>query len=118
MPIYFLSCTLIHIEQWYGLTELEVACLIWAIKRLQISIQSSELPTIMLTNHSAIQQIIEKTTLNTSSIDCTNCQLVIASIYLSEYNLKVYYIPRKENLISNALSQLKAPKIDSNLQCC
>jgi hypothetical protein len=42
--------------------------------------------------------------------------LVIASTYLSEYDLRVFQIPRKKNFTSGALSRLEATESDPNIR--
>lgn len=113
-PICFLSRKLTPAEQRYGPTELEVACLVWAVRRLRTSLQSSRHAIEVLTDHSATKQIVEKTTLATTSTDRANRRLVVASIYLSEYDLRVYHLPGEKNFIPDALSRLTAPETDNN----
>ncbi|VTT79845.1 unnamed protein product [Fusarium fujikuroi] len=45
-----------------------------------------------------------------------NRYLVNASIYLLEYNLYIFYIPKKKNFIPNAFSYLKALETDKNIK--
>ncbi|KXX73032.1 Retrovirus-related Pol polyprotein from transposon gypsy [Madurella mycetomatis] len=89
--VIFLSYCLIAVETRYGLSEQEVVYLVWAVKKLCTMI------------HLLGQPI---TSLDTSSIDRANRRLINASIYLSQYNLKVYYLP----------SRLNFAKIDPNLR--
>ncbi|KAG5810041.1 hypothetical protein H9Q74_014111 [Fusarium xylarioides] len=114
MPICFISKTLTAAETRYGPTELEMAALVWAMKRLKAHVGSSEGFLTVFTDHSATKQIVEKTTLDTTSTDRANRRLVNASIYLSEYELRVFHIPGKKNFIPDALSRLEAPETDGN----
>ncbi|SCO06556.1 related to TY3B-TY3B protein [Fusarium fujikuroi] len=116
MPICFISRTLSGAETRYGPTELEMAALVWAMKRLKAHVGSSEGSLTVFTDHSATKQIVEKTTLNITSTDRANRRLVNASIYLSEYDLRVFYIPGKKNFIPDALSRLEAPETDKNVK--
>lgn len=86
----------------------------WAVKRLRTSLQSSKQSTVVLTDHSATKQVVEKTSLETSSTDRANRRLVVASIYLSEYDLEVFHLPGKKNFIPDALSGMTAPETDVN----
>ncbi|VZH91969.1 unnamed protein product [Fusarium fujikuroi] len=116
MPICFISRTLSGAETRYGPTELEMAALVWAMKRLKAHVGSSEGSLTVFTDHSATKQIVEKTTLDTTSTDRANRRLVNASIYLSEYDLRVFHIPGKKNFIPDALSRLEAPETDENVE--
>jgi hypothetical protein len=114
LPICFISKTLTGAESRYGPTELEVAALVWAVKRLKAHIGSSEGSLTVFTDHSATKPIVERTSLETSSTDRANRKLVNASIYLSEFNLRVFHIPGIKNFIPDALSRLSAPETDLN----
>ena len=107
MPIMFLSKVLTKAETRYGPSELEVACLVWAVRKLRTQLHCCEKPVIVLTDHSATRGIIEQTSLRTTSTDRANRRLINASIYLSQYKLKVYHVPGKLNFVPDALSRLK-----------
>lgn len=104
----FLSRCLTKAELAYGPSELEVACLVWAVKRLRTMIHSSIPAVNVLTDHSATKGIVEKTSLDTSSTDRANRRLINASIYLSQYDLKIFHLPGRLNFIPDALSRLRA----------
>ncbi|PNP59923.1 hypothetical protein FNYG_14749 [Fusarium nygamai] len=84
------------------------------MKRLKAHVRSSEGSLTVFTDHSATKQIVEKTTLDTTSTDRANRRLVNASIYLSEYELRVFHIPGKKNFVPDTLSRLEAPETDGN----
>jgi len=107
-PVMFLSHCLTKAELRYGLSEQEVACLVWAVKKLCTMIHSSRLPVNVLTDHISIRGIVEQTLLDTSSTDRANRRLITASIYLPGYDLKVFHLPRRLNFIPDVLSRLKA----------
>lgn len=115
-PVMFLSRCLTSAELNYGPSELEVACLVWATKRLRTTILNNRQPVVVLTDHSAIKGIIEQTSLNTTSTDRSNRRLVNASIYLSEYQFEVYHIAGRLNLVPDALSRLATPGDDETRQ--
>ena len=52
-PILFLSKLLTDAETQYWPTELEIACLVWAIKKIYYMINGSLAGTMIWTNHSA-----------------------------------------------------------------
>ncbi|VTT63465.1 unnamed protein product [Fusarium fujikuroi] len=116
IPICFISQTLSRAKTRYRPTELEIAALVWAIKRLKAHIRLLEGLLTVFTDHSATKQIVKKITLNITSTNRANQHLINASIYLLEYNLYVFYIPRKKNFIPNTLSRLKALETDKNIK--
>jgi hypothetical protein len=78
-PILFLSCRTSEAEKRYWPTELEVACLVWVLKKLRHIIESAKKPVIIYTDHSATIAIAQQTTLNTTSVEKSNLRLVNAS---------------------------------------
>lgn len=62
----------------------------------------------VLIDYKAMRGIVKKITLNTTLTDQSNQWLVNASIYLSKYRLKVYYLVGWLNLVPNALLHLAA----------
>lgn len=107
-PVMFLSRSLSQAELRYGPSELEVACLVWAVKRLHTTVHSSNGPVIVLTDHSATKGIVEKVGLQTTSVDRANKHLINASVYLSQYNIKVFHLPGEKKFVPDALSRLRA----------
>ena len=63
---------------------------------------------VVLTDYVATKGIIEKSPLTTISTEYSNCYLIYVAIYLSEYNLQIYYLPGRLNFILDTLSRLKA----------
>ncbi len=108
VPVMFLSRCLTRAEMRYGPSEQEVACLVWAVKKLRTMIHSARLPVNVLTDHASTRGIVEQTRLDTSSTDRANRRLITASVYLSEYDLKVFHLPGRLNYVPDALSRLKA----------
>ena len=60
-PIMFLSRLLKTEECNYWPTELEIACCCWVISKIRHMIESSSLPTVIYTDHSATVQIASQT---------------------------------------------------------
>lgn len=108
LPVMFLSRCLTKAEMCYGPSEQEVACLVWAVRKLRTMIHSSRLPVNVLTDHASTRGIVEQTRLDTSSTDRANRRLITASVYLSEYDLKVFHLPGRLNFVPDALSRLRA----------
>lgn len=109
-PILFLSKTLSSAERHYWPTELEVACLVWTMKRIRWMVEACEKPVVALTDHAGTTSIATQTSLTSSSTDKLNNRLTRASQYLSQFrNLRVVYKPGREHVVPDALSRLPAP---------
>ena len=63
---------------------------------------------VVLIDHVAIKGIVEKSPLTTTSIEYSNCRLIYIAIYLSKYNLQIYYLSGQLNFVLDTLSRLKA----------
>ena len=106
-PIMFLSKLLNEAEKGYWPTELEVAGIVWVVKKLRHMIESSSVPPVIIyTDHSAAVPISRQTTLTTSSTDKLNLRLVRASQYLSGFELSIRHKAGKSNVVPDALSRL------------
>ena len=102
----FLSKILSSAEAEYWPTELEVACLIWIMRKIRHMVEGAHKPMIVLTDHSSLVDIVRQTKLSTSSAEKLNLRLVRASNYLSQYNMKIRHKPGKLNIVPDALSRL------------
>ena len=80
----FLSKALSDAETRYFSTELEVASLVWIVEKLRHLIETSELPVIVFTDHSATVQIVQQSSLNTTSTVKLNLRHIRASEYLQQ----------------------------------
>lgn len=107
--IMFLSKSINAAERNYWPTELEIAAIVWVVRKVRHLIEASEVPPVVIyTDHSAAVQIARQTTLSTSSTDKLNLRLVRASQYLSGFNLAVRHKAGKSNVVPDALSRLQA----------
>ncbi len=61
---------------------------------------------MVLTDYKSIYRIIYHSTLNIISIDRVNCRFTNTLVYLSVYQLDIYYIPGHLNFISDTLLRL------------
>ena len=105
--ILFLSKALANTETRYWPTELEVAGLVWLVRKICHMLESAEKPTIVYTDHSATLGIVHQSSLtSTTSIDKMNLQLVRASKYLQRFCLDVRHKAGKMNVVPDALSRL------------
>ena len=105
-PILFLSKLLNDAEKRYWLTELEVAGLVWTIRKIRHMVEASEHPIIVYTDHATILEIVKQTSLNTVSVEKLNLRLVRASEYLQRFRLDVTYKPSRIHYPPDALSRL------------
>ena len=103
--IYLLK-VLINTKRVYGPLELEIGYLAWAVRKIRTILKSAEKPVVILTDHHAIKGIIKKTTLDTMLINQANRCFIAVSIYLAEYDLKIYHIPGRLNIVPNTLLRL------------
>ena len=103
-PILFLSRLLTEAERSYWPTELEVAGLVWVLKKVRYIAESTT--THVLTDHSATVEIATQKTLNTSAAWKMNLRLVRASEFFQRFDLDVKHKPGKENIVPDALSRL------------
>ena len=109
-PILFLSKSLSSAERKYWPTELEIACLVWTIRRIRWMVEACEKPVVALTDHAAVTDIARQTSLKSTSVDKLNNRHVRASQYLNQFpNLQVLYKPGREHVVPDALSRLQAP---------
>ena len=106
-PIMFLSKMLNQAERNYWPTELEIAGIVWVVRKIRHMIESSKIPlTIIYTDYSAAIPISKQTSLTSLSTDKLNLRLIRASQYLSQFNLELRHKSGKENTVPDALSRL------------
>ena len=103
----FLSRCLIGPETRYSPFEQEVVYLVQVVKKLCMMIHSSNHLVVVLTDYVATKGIVEKSPFTTTSIEHSNHRLIYVAIYLSKYNLQIYYLPRRLNFVLDILSRLK-----------
>ncbi|SLM34971.1 transposon tf2-1 polyprotein [Lasallia pustulata] len=105
-PVMFLSKLLNDAERNYWPTELEVAALVWTLRKTRHLVESCTKPAIGFTDHSATTSIAKQTTLSSSSTDKVNLRLVRASQYVSTFDLDIRFRPGKQHIVPDALSRL------------
>jgi hypothetical protein len=107
-PICFLSKRLNRHEQNYWPTELEVAGLVWTVRKIRHLVEDSE-KVFVFTDHQATKDIAKQTNFRHSTPHRQNLRLVRASLYLSQFpQIQVFHIPGRLNIIPDALSRLQA----------
>jgi len=105
-PILFLSQLLTDAETRYWSMKLEVAKLIWVLKKTHHLIEAVKQLTIVYTDHAAAVEIEHQFSLNTITVKKLNLRLVRASEYLQRFQLKIQYKSEKTNIISDTLFRL------------
>jgi hypothetical protein len=71
-PILFLSKMLTPAEKNYWPTELEVACLVWTVRKTRHMVEAADHPTVIFTDHISSTNIGKQTTLSSSSTHAVN----------------------------------------------
>jgi hypothetical protein len=105
-PIMFLSRLLNRHEKNYWPTELEVACLVWVLRKIRHLVEASEKPAIVWTDHAATVGIAKQTSMSTTSTDKLNLRLIQAAQYIQQFRLELYHKPGRTNIVPDALSRL------------
>ena len=105
-PILFLSRQLTPAESRYWPTELEMAGIVWVVKKIRHLIEASTQPTIIYTDHSAAIGIVRQSSMNTTSTEKLNLRLIRASEYLQRFRIELRHKPGKTNIVPDALSRL------------
>ena len=107
-PILYLSKLFNKAEQNYWPTELEMAALVWTVKKIHHMIESNKSqPVITYTDHTASVNLTHSSTLSTSFCNKLNLHLIQASQYLSLFPLNIQHKSDSTNTVPDALSQLK-----------
>lgn len=105
-PIMFLSRLLRPAETRYWPTELELAGIVWVLRKIRHLVESSKHPTVIFTDHGAALGIAKQTSLTTSSTDRLNLRLVRASDYIQRFDPIILHKPGKQHIVPDALSRL------------
>ncbi len=106
--VLFLSRLLQDAEMWYWLTELEVAGLVWVVKKIRYMIEIMTKNVIIYTDHAVSVRISCQFSLNITVMKKLNLCLIQASEYLQCFHLNIHYKPKKSNIISDALFWLSS----------
>ena len=115
-PITFLSRLLVSAETRYWPTELELAGLVWMLRKTRHMVEASQHPTIVYTDHGAALGIAKQVTLSTTSTDKLNLRLVRASDYVQRFRLDIRHKPGKLHIVPDALSRLETTNVDTSMK--
>jgi hypothetical protein len=104
--IVFLSKILISIEKRYWFIELEIAVVVWIVKKLHHMIRAFKHFTIIWIDHAVTAVIAKQTKMIISNIDKFNLRLVKIEMYLSQFELNIRHKFDRDHVISDALFRL------------
>lgn len=110
-PTMFLSRMLSTAESHYWPTELELAGLVWILRKTRHIVETAQQSPIVYIDHGAALGIAKQTTLSTSSTDKLNLRLVCASDYVQRFSLVIRHKPGKQHIMPDALSRLATDNI-------
>ena len=114
-PILFSSRLLISAETRYWFIELELARIVWVLKKIRHMMEStnSSLSTVIFIDHEAALRIEKQTSLTINCIDKLNLRLIRVSNYIQRFNLDIRHKSRKQHIVSDALSRLVSVNTNS-----
>lgn len=113
-PVLFLSRLINDAESRYWPTELELAGIVWVLRKTRHIVEASSMKTIIYTDHGAALGIARQTSLTTTSTDKLNLRLVRASDYIQRFNLEFRHKPGKQHIVPDALSRLASANDSHN----
>ena len=103
---FFFSRMLNEAEIKYWPTELEMAGLVWVIRKMRHLIKTTIKIIVIFTDHAANIFIMKQTIFANNNIDKLNFRLVKISIYLFQFRFNIKYRFGKKHVIPNAFSRL------------
>ena len=113
--VLFLSRLLTDAETRYWPTELEIAGIVWVLKKTRHIVEVSPGKTIVYTDHEFAFGIASQITMTTTSIDKFNLRFVRASDYIQRFNLDIRHKPGKQHIVSDVLSRLVSDNINASV---
>lgn len=114
-PIMFLSRLLTSAEMRYWPTELDLAGLVWVLRKIRHLVETAKDATTFYTDHGAALGIAKQTALSISSTDKLNLRLIRASDYIQRFNIILKHKPGKQHIVSDALSRLPTDNKEEKL---
>ena len=115
--ILFLSRLLTNVETRYWLIELELADIVWVLKKIKHLIDfSKQRFTIIFTNHDATLDIAKQTSMITAFIDKLNLRLVRVSDYIQRFDFELRHKSDKQHIVFDVLSRLVSFNTDVALE--
>ena len=90
----------------YWSTELELAKLVWILRKIRHIVKSTNMTIIVFIDHDAAIEIVKQIILFIFSTNRLNLRLIRVSKYIQGFNLKIKHKFEKLHLISDALFRL------------
>ena len=97
-----------EVEIKYWPTELEMAGLVWVIRKMRHLIEIAKKTTVIYTDHAANTFLTKQIIFATNNIDKLNLRLVKFSLYFFQFRFNVKYRFGKKHVIPNAFSRLSS----------
>ena len=113
--VLFLSRLFIDAKTRYWFTELEIANIVWILKKIRHIIEISFDKTIVYIDHDSALDIVAQTTMTIISIDKLNLRLIRAFDYIQRFNLNIRHKFDKQHIVSDALSRLVSDNINASI---
>lgn len=107
-PIMYLCKSASPAESRYYSSEMEVACLVWCVRKIRHLNEDEQKPVVVYTDHASTKGIANHTHLGSSTTDKLNRHLIRASQYLSQFALEIRHRPGKTNVVADGLSRLQS----------
>ena len=112
--VLFFSRFLIDAKTRYWFTELEIANIVWILKKIRHIIEISFDKTIVYIDHDSALDIVAQTTMTIISIDKLNLRLIRAFDYIQRFNLNIRHKFDKQHIVFDALSRLVSDNINAS----
>ena len=113
--IFFLSRLLTFAETRYWFIELELAELIWILKKIRHMIESSSIFIVIYIDHDVALKIVKQITLIISSTNKLNLRLIKAFDYVQRFNLKIRHKFETQYVIFDVFSRFASFNIETQL---
>jgi hypothetical protein len=104
--VLFLSRQLKSAKKNYWSIELEIADIVFIIRKIRHAIKSFKKSIILFTNHEIALSITKQTSLVITFIDKLNLRLIWVFEYIQRFNVIIKHKSDKQHIVSNALSRL------------
>ena len=104
--ILFLSRLLNPAEIRYWSIELEIADIVWVLRKVRHLMEASTSVTMIYIDHDVALRIAKQTSLITTFTNKLNLRLVRVSDYLQRFNLNIRHKSKKQHIVFDVFSRL------------